>query len=448
MNNLDNIDPNKLFTGKLTLQLHNAKTGRLENEVQATNFAANQTNLYGAWQQRSAFKAGMNAIGVSDTDYAPHQAANTIVLSDSTLPESPSTEWYMPGKTIGYALKSAYAGTDIMRGTVSSTPLEARTGYTKWVFDWPTHAANGTIASVGWVDSQERYESPIQPSLPSTMTLLSETQVNIGGRYLARASSSQYFVNPRTNLTIYGLDGSFSQTSSFNVNAQFSLVRGIAWDSGNSFLWVIGESSGDKKIAAYSSSGVLQTGPFTLTNRDYDLLASDNNGGLWTLSRNLQNYTAWKIDQSNGSDMTNFSFSIPINPTYLATNTARYSIAGLSWDSTKNLLWTKQFYSSPPNQFPTNIQSWDTSGNNKTIEVGSKAYREAEADYSYDTKGYDPGDFEVDSNRFIIVYPYTASIQRIIVCKSDGLGTRALLPSPIVKTNSQTLKLIYQIDYS
>jgi hypothetical protein len=139
------MDYKQLFEGKVTLQLFGAKTQKLEQEIIANNFAANQTIRYNDWLQRNTIKNGLSAIGVSDTDYSPHQAANAIVLTDSNLAESASTEWYMPGKTIGYALKSTYAGTDIWRGTVGTLDLLATSTSTKWVFDWPTNAANGTI---------------------------------------------------------------------------------------------------------------------------------------------------------------------------------------------------------------------------------------------------------------------------------------------------------------
>ncbi len=416
----------KQFEGKLWLELRNGNTGKVENKISVKNFAANQTNEYGKWLQRNSFKTGLSALGVTDTDYSPHQAANAMVLTDSTLVEDPSGEWYMPGKTIGYAIKATYAGTDIWRGTVATTQLQATSALTKWTFDWPTHAGNGTIGSVGWVDSQSQGLSATEPIFRSTMTILSGHGSTGNWNNFARANSSTAFGNTG-NTVIYVLDGlSYAQTTTFNVNAQFTAVRGIAWDSGNNFLWVIGDNSSVRRIAAYNSSGVLQTGPFVVTTRSYIRLAYDGSA-LWSITQDSgSNHTAWKLNTSDGSDMTNFPF---------VTNTSSV-VCGLAWNDNTNTLWMR--YSGT-----TGFQAWDTSGNKKAVEISTSAFTPSAGNYA---SNLNSGlDFDFINSYEIAVSQATNTVYK---CRLDGMGTRALLPSPVTKNNTQTLKLIYQINYT
>ncbi len=414
----------KQFEGKLWLELRNGRTGKLENVVETQNFAANQTNEYGKWLQRNAFKTGLSTLGVTDIDYSPHQAANAIVLTDYTGTEDPSNEWYMSGKTIGYAIKATYAGTDIWRGTVATTQLQATSALTKWTFDWPTHAGNGTIGSVGWVDSQSQTLSATEPVFRSTMTALSSHTSAGNWTSFARASNTTAFGNTGTTV-VYVLDGlSYAQTTTFNVNAQFTAVRGLAWDSTNNFLWVIGDNSSARRIAAYNSSGVLQTGPFTITTRSYIRLVHDGTS-LWSITQDSgSNHSAWKINTTDGTDMTNFQF---------VTNTSSV-VCGLAWNN--NLLWAR--YSGT-----TGFQAWDTSGNRKVVEISTSVYTPSAANYS--TNLSSAYDFDFINSSHIAVAQATNMIYR---CRLDGMGTRALLPSPVTKNNTQTLKLIYQINYT
>lgn len=413
-----------LFEGIVTLQLYNAESNKLEQEICTQNFAANQTIRYNDWQQRSAIKTGLSTIGVTDIDYSPHQAANAIVLTDSNLSEAASTEWYMPGKTIGYGLKSTYAGTDIWRGTASTADLLANSTLTKWVFDWPTNAANGNIASVGWVDYISNTLSPTDPMFRTSSTILASYSTPSGWTRFARADANMSFGSTGGSV-VSVLNTSFSQTTTFNVNAQFTAIRGLAWDSANSFLWIIGDNGAARRIAAYNSSGVLQSGPFTITTRSYICLAHDGTN-LWSVTQDSgSNHTGWKINTTDGSDMTNFTFTT--NPSSV--------VCGLAWDSTKNMLWMR--YSGT-----TGFQAWDTSGNKKNVEISTSSYTPSVGNYN--TALSQANDIDMVNDHELAV-PNSTTLYHI---RLDGMGTRALLPSPVTKNNTQTLRLIYQLNYT
>ncbi|MCA9331473.1 hypothetical protein KC968_00865 [Candidatus Saccharibacteria bacterium] len=411
--------------GIVKIELRDAVSGKLDFVTQAHNFSSNQTNEYGSWLQRNALKSGLSALGVSDTDYAPHSAANAIVLTNSTLAEDATNEWYMPGNTIGYGLKSTYAGTDIWRATVATLQLEANSGSVKWVFDWPSHAAVGTIGSVGWVDSVQQTLSDTSPIFRVSMTRMQDYASNGNWARFARADSALAF-GSSGNTVVSVLNGIYAQTTTFNTNAQFTAIRGLAWDNTNDFLWVIGDNSSARRIAAYNSAGVLQTGPFAVTTRNYIALAYDGND-LWTITQDSgSSHTAWKINTTDGSDVSNFTFVT--NPTAV--------VSGLAWEPTKNLLWMR--YSGA-----TGIQAWDTNGNKKSVEISTSVFTPSVANYSTNlNSGYD---LDMISAHEVALPQATNYVYR---CRLDGMGTRALLPSPVAKSNTQTLRLIYQINYS
>lgn len=416
----------KLFSGKIKIEVRDAISGRLQQVQECSNFASNQTNEYGKWLQRNALKAGMSALGIPDVDYSPHQAANAMVLTDSTIAEDATNEWYMSGKTIGYGLKATYAGTDIWRATVATLQLSATDSEVKWVFDWPSHAAVGTIGSVGWVDSQQQGLSDTVPTFRSTMTRMQDYSTNGNWARFAYADNTLSFGNTG-NTVISVLNGVFAQTTTFNVSAQFSAVRGLAWDRVNEFLWVIGDNGGSvRRIAAYNSAGVLQTGPFTVTNRNYICLAFDGTD-LWSITQDSgSNHTAWKLNVIDGSDMTNFGF---------ATNPSAV-VCGLAWDRFKNIFWMR--YSGT-----TGVQAWDTSGNKKAVEISTSVYTPSAGNYY--TNLSSAYDLDLISQNEIVFPQATNMVYR---CRLDGLGTRALLPTPVTKNNTQTLRLIYQINYT
>lgn len=445
--------PNSYST-KITLQLHNAKTGKLEQVAHTNNFVANQTIRYAKWQQRLQYKTGLSTLGAPDTDYSPHPATDAIVLTDSTLTPDPSGEWTMPGALVGYATKAAYAGTDTYRGTPNANQLDAQTSYTKWVFDWPTHACNGTINSVGWV-ACPAYRSETDGSGPRFLSSCTIEQTWSSGqtwRYFARASTNLSFGN-LANTVIYVLNSSYQQDTTFNVSGQFSAVRGLAWDSGNSFLWVIGDNGGARRIAAYNSSGVLQTGPHTITTRSYIALAYDGTK-LWSVTQDSnQNHTAYSISTTDGSDVSNFTFTTY----YSSSSYPGADIAvGLCWDSTTQRLWVRTHSARSGNAtgyvMPA-LYAFDTSGNRQAVSVALNAWLTSTAQYApyytvpgalwqYSSSTY--FDFDViDSYQFAM--PMSTSVHRVRI---DGLGTRAKLDSPVIKNNTQTLKVIYQINYT
>lgn len=82
---------------------------------------------------------------------APFQ---NIVLTSYSGDESADTPYYK-GELIGYTDKgSSYSGSDILKGTINTAETKLGTegdGVLHFVFDFPTHVANGSFQSIWWI---------------------------------------------------------------------------------------------------------------------------------------------------------------------------------------------------------------------------------------------------------------------------------------------------------
>ena len=153
-----------------------------------------------------------------------------IILTDYEGEEN-ADEVCVRGNVIAWANKSTtYAGTNPLRGTVNNAESEltdrTQSGYLKYVFDFPTHAANGNINSIWWAYGGD-----------SSYKL-------IGDAYLRKASDSTYPTDMccdgsyvyavRNTGTIYKMvmDSANAETISFTT----SNLRGIEWDGTNFWL--------------------------------------------------------------------------------------------------------------------------------------------------------------------------------------------------------------------
>ena len=154
-----------------------------------------------------------------------------INLLDMVVEEK--QEYSLPevGNVIGYANIEAYSGGDTKRGTINVH--ESVFDYTDYlhmhyVFDWPTHAANGTFQMIGW-----RHDGGLlEPNYTYFASPDREPRgLTWDGQYLWLAGDSQrriYKLNPSTGEVI----SSFASPNSY--------PRGLTWDG--QYLWLAGYS--------------------------------------------------------------------------------------------------------------------------------------------------------------------------------------------------------------
>ncbi len=455
--------------GSITLQLHNANTGKLEYRQSVKNFVALPALRRLEWEMRNAYTDGLTAINASVSDDKPKSPFGGIVLTDSTKEVDPQNEWMMSGKTIGWADGTSYAGIDTLRGTPSITELDAQPTYTKWVYTWPDAAANGTIGSVGFCHPHYTATIPGGPrSLFSVSGTIEQTWATTNQwYYFARASTTLSFAHDGgTGLSVIKLDGDYAPTlATFTVHPYFTRIRGLAWDRTGQFLWVIGESNANKVIAKFDSDGVLQQGPFNATNRDYRYLAFDGTN-LWSTTQSGGTMTAWCINPANGNDISNFMHEL-----YFYSPNSYYgqTVAGLCWEPTNQRLWVRTTmpsdddYGSPTHEWYYRVNratmlSFNTSGEEQTPEVSMWGWDISQQSYIYmasisadNSANYT--DFDIIDEHQFAMPCYSFSIgaspyYSVVRFRPDGMATRAKLDTPVTKNSTQTLKVVYQVDYS
>jgi hypothetical protein len=473
--------------GHVTAELFDAKTGKLVQREQTHNFVSQPAIDFLKQSQRSQFTRGIYSLNNSlNQDYFKvDKSDGVIVLTDSTSATDPANETHLYGQFIGWANKDNYSGSDSYRGTANGSLSSADDTQCTWVFDWSTSAANGTIGSVGWVKPAGFYTEPgSSPAtyFPSWSSVSASYATPQTWTYLTRASSSQSFGSTgNTNISV--LDASFVQSNSFSVSGQFSNVKGIAWDTTNNKLWVLGTAGGVAKVASYTATGTLVDALTTVTNRSYRALAFDGTN-LWTLTQSGTTVTVYAINPTDGSDTSNFSYSTSNG--YNGLTWLTESATGIAWEPTKGNLWIRHYsYSNYSGDYPqwyglitkidythdapAVLRCFTPSGNASATQIslfpasqilGSKSYMgsisssyniaycdnvaNSSLQYFYVLNCSSSLDFDVvDPYTFLI--PQGSNIYQI---EADGMGSRALLPAPIAKTNTQTLRITYQMTYS
>ena len=144
------------YRGRTTIQLFNAETGELEQEVMSENVINN-------WIAKDSFDANFRG-QVNRTKTGLFADPFTyLLLSDAAVPESADAK-ELVGRMIAWASRQTYSGSAINRGTLNTAEswYDNRTTAGKTqahlVFDFPTHAANGTIRTIYWAPSKLQVE--------------------------------------------------------------------------------------------------------------------------------------------------------------------------------------------------------------------------------------------------------------------------------------------------
>jgi len=210
------------------------------------------------------------------TDYDGNENANELGLR---------------GNLIGWANKNtAYSGSDTLRGTInlseSQTSNDNRTGLITLVFDFPTHAANGTINSVWWMyggSSDYRYHGyPYWAYTNSSMTTNYDWACD--GDYIYAANNS--------NIARYNMDTSTGvpvDVSNIDTN-----IRGIEFDG--VYFWLYDATS--KKVykcntafqvqAQFTASAVTGTFTSLTVHSDKIFIATTTSLYIYNVTGDLQ----------------------------------------------------------------------------------------------------------------------------------------------------------------
>lgn len=209
------------YRGRTTVQLFNAETGELEQEVMSENVINN-------WIAKDSFDANFRGQVNGTKTGLFADPFYYLLLSDAAVPESADAR-ELVGRMYGWSSRDVYSGSAINRGTLNTSESwysnRTTAGKTQahLVFDFPTQAANGTIRTIYWAPSVMRCEEVTAgrqawtgikrctswlydnyPNLSSTSPIPFEQQQVLAYNFIRQVPNAQGRLNMTTKM-FYGI---------------------------------------------------------------------------------------------------------------------------------------------------------------------------------------------------------------------------------------------------
>lgn len=456
--------PIKGVRGVHTIELFDALTGKLVERVESENFIS---KVMEELQRQAALFAFLTdsidyTSGSSIQYYGPlYDLArydvvfknpdmswyirgdfpmNWLVLTDYDGPEDPENEIIMRGRIIGYADRySTYVGSDTKRGSLNTAESFVEPQHIHLVYDWPTHAANGTFQSVYW-----NYDFDENASLAV-----------IGKKYLQISAPNGYlfvdYIQARVkNGKLYFM-GKEAQTNKVAILVYDLNVQARTITNGQVYALL-------NTTAGFAGFEIAPNGDIYLTSGDY-LYCYGQNGSPKNIpgtSQTSRRYTNYLLDL----------FAIVGQDVYIESRTSdtddlkinRYNINDLV-----NPLDVKVIPRASVDVYQKYCRNADyipdvdmlaitvdryTYFFDRTMLDLSKNTPVRTAINNYSAITYDP-----TKKQFIEIRHETPKgpsendyTKRDVTIRPLGfIGARNLLPSPVTKTNTNTMKLTYDL---
>lgn len=454
--------PLKSVRGVHTIELFDALTGKLVERVESENFIS---KVMEELQRQAALLAFLtDSISLSGSyiqyngplyDLAKYNVVfdnadmswvtsgsfpmSWLVLTDYDGPEDPENEIIMRGRIVGYASRySTYAGSDTKRGSLNTAESFIESRHIHLVYDWPTHAANGTFQSVYWNSRADENNSIgvvgkkyLQISAPNGYLFIDkQARVKSGKLYFMgkegqtnKVAILVYDLNIQaqtiTNGQVYALLNTTSTYDDFEIapNGDIYLISG-------SNLYCFGQNGSPKNIPGTSQTYRYYSGYLL----DLFCIAGQD---VYMESRTNYNDDI-KIDRYNINNLVN-----PLDTKVIPRNTI---------DAYQRYCYGAQ-YIPDLNMLVMNIYGYAFFVDRTTLNF-SKDTPVKTSIGSNSAITYDP-----IKKRFIEIrhttpyangqYDYT---KRDVTIQPLGfMGARNLLPSPVTKTSTNTMKLTYDL---
>ena len=378
--------------GIATIQLFDAKTGALELEAKTHNIIYQDVYDWLKSYQWDKFCTGAyNKVN----SYNGYWEMDNIYLTDSTRPETERIDRFnyatsppIWGNQIGWANKSTYSGSDTQRGSPNSAESYANNTRIHWVFDWPTHAANGTFQTIIWANTLDIQRIGWQKNIGITSGGNYATGLAYDGTYL-------YLLKSDAALYKLTIDGSI-------ISQVTAAVGGTNLACDGTYLYTLG---GGKLYKLTTAGQLVSEVSAALTKGGTEYGITSDGTYIYALERS--DGTMYKLS-TNGSIISQKSTGIYVGG---------YQTP-LMYDGT--YLYASTLYRLWMLDMDMNII--------KTLPVGISDYG-----------AYLGGVYAADKFYLLreegTLYAHTFQ---------DHYFARTLLPSPITKTNQNTMKVIYE----
>ncbi|MBV4424282.1 hypothetical protein [Clostridium tyrobutyricum] len=409
------------FTGTATVKLYDSLTGRQTYEAKSENrISAAFGNI--AYLDTFYYPMLDNAQDYLLKDVYTTYPFRVMVLTTGSTPEDPYDYWTW-GDIVGYAdAWYTYSGSDILKGTVNKGEWTRSTGLKHFVIDFPTHAANGTFKSIYWTGGASDY-SEAQPPVINKIHLKDSI---VSGTSSSSLSKSNLCVD-ETNLyrlisgskTIMVYD-KVTEERKDDITLSIS-AKAIAYDGMN--FWLL-----------------LSDGAFKKTDKNFSIIAS------YTKSAVLPGDLVYSIDYTDIAVTANYIFITYSGCTDTSGSSSKYKncIAKYNKDGTfvnKADVFTGTSYDGYITEIPNN-KLWIMIYGNRCIQVNEDLSVYGSTDLTscyYYSVCWD------EARQSLFAYSSTnyGLIAEYYVVPA---AAHTLLPEPITKTPTNTMKIQYDFN--
>lgn len=186
-----------------------------------------------------------------EQNYVSNAPFRRLLLTTNDNPEVPNVERVVRGSVVGWADKSdTYSGVSTKQGTVNPNESYMTKGQMHFVFDFPTHVANGTFSSIYWAqDESQNYGhvndyNYITLSLPQGAIWSSSVFNNNLAAYrdgyfyfMFGSATSSSTVIAKYSINIEAKTATF--ISSVEINLSHSIAAGFDIDPSTGDIWIM-----------------------------------------------------------------------------------------------------------------------------------------------------------------------------------------------------------------
>lgn len=386
--------------GNIKVELFEA--GKKAQEINDHNFISKGARDY-------MFKTAIRALFVKGrfkdgVDYAQLMGDlfRTLVLTDSENPEDPDNEWAVSGNVIGRAASAGSAVTGPLGGTYNTTESITTPERVKMVFDFGTHAANGTIKSVFFAADDNTYgvygHNFASSLLPGTKFPYTTTGASVR-KVLKRGDNIYLVVDKNSKLYVEIFDLSYVHQKTVTLPTYDSVFDAIVVDD---HVYIVSASNVKKvNLNDPTTSTTLLTAP---SNIYY--------GGITY----VDSMSAFLLAGSDYRTNDVITYMIDL-PTFTVQQTM-------------------------PSAFKLSYTDLQTNIVNGVTVFGKVHQASLEAMYDRQIVGSNTSlRGSIDGN-LVIQGPTAGS--PLWVVPAIQIGSRSLLATPITKNNTQTMKITYE----
>ncbi|WP_094550225.1 hypothetical protein [Petroclostridium xylanilyticum] len=405
--------------GHAKIELFNSLTGKKTLEAETEN-VINSVLAKEAFLTTFDSLIGWDSLGSS----ARRSYFQDIVLTNYTGAES-ADNFYVAGDIVGWARKQGpYVGADTKRGTINIAESIRDYGQFKFVFDWPTHAGNGTFRTIWWTGQYNSYMPTIDfyslydYSVSGSIQTSYRACIGPGFAIYIPQNTGVILVRKMSYNDMSYPDYYSSSLSSDTLDLSYidTKIQAIHWDG--MYFWLYGDTNG-RYYKCDESFAVLCE--FDAPPAAYSRSTRQN---ITTFNGKFFSYT---YEANN-----NWSFRRYNHEGILESELNLYGATGVSDPGSTYIVGEAKcilFHSSNLSR----VAMLDSYGNTLKHTVSAYSFGSLYGPLMYDRK----------HNLFWSRYSYSGNYRLYCLQPMWYPGAQTLLAAPVTKTNTNTMKITY-----